>query len=119
MLAGKKVLILEDEPIIGLALEDMVEQLGCTICGIAFRVPEALELARTAPCDVGILDVNIAGELSYPVAEILADRDVPVIFATGYGDRQHPVRFKSFPTLTKPYGAVEMEGALVRVFEQG
>ena len=112
MLDGRSVLILEDEPVIGFALADMVETIGGRVCGTTFRVAEALELLERQACDAAILDVNIAGERSYPVADALAARGIPFIFATGYGDSEHPERFAKWPTVTKPYGIDEIRSAL-------
>ncbi len=53
--------------------------------------------------DIAILDVNLHGERSYPIADALADRGVLYVFATGYGDTEHPGRHRHVPTLTKPY----------------
>ncbi|NNM75959.1 response regulator [Sphingomonas sp. ID1715] len=114
MLEGRAVLILEDEPVIGFALEDIVETIGGRVCGTAFRVAEALDMLRQHQCDAAILDVNIAGERSYPVADALAARNIPFIFATGYGDSEHPSRFAHAPTVTKPYGVEDIRVALAR-----
>ena len=112
MLDGRTVLIVEDEPVIGFALEDMVELIGGRVCGTAARVAEAFELLSRHQCDAAILDVNIAGERSYPVADLLAARGIPFIFATGYGDSEHPERFAKWPTVTKPYGLDDIRDAL-------
>ncbi len=119
MLEGRSVLILEDEPVIGFALEDMVETIGGRVCGTAFRVAEALQLLEHQSCDAAILDVNIAGERSYPVADALAARGIPFIFATGYGDSEHPERFAKWPTVTKPYGLDDIRAALLGALKSG
>jgi DNA-binding response OmpR family regulator len=69
-----RVLIVEDEPVIGLALEDILESFGWESAGIASRVVQALDLLETAMPDAAILDVNLHGEKSYPIADALADR---------------------------------------------
>jgi DNA-binding response OmpR family regulator len=91
MTANNKVLIVEDEPIVGLALEDMLESLGWVVIGVAARVQQGLNMIQTTAPAFAILDVNLHGEQSYPIADALADRGVPYIFATGYGDTAHPV----------------------------
>src|SRR5690606_35065200 len=107
---GQTVLLLEDEPIIGFALEDMLIECGATplFCGSLEAARRTLESAEP---DVAILDVNIHGERSYPVAETLARRGIPFIFATGYGDALHPPQFAQVPTISKPYRLAEMERA--------
>lgn len=112
MLEPKCVLIVEDEPIIGVALEEILEAIGCQTAGIAVRVMQALDLLASTRVDAAILDVNLHGEQSYPVADALADRGIPYIFATGYGDREHPQRHKQAPTVTKPYSLVDIRDAL-------
>jgi len=116
-IAGKTVLLLEDEPIIGLALEDLLFGQSATplFCG---SLEEAGRTLDKATPDAAILDVNIHGEHSYPIAERLRGRGVPFIFATGYGDALHPPEFASVPTISKPYRASEVEQAFATLSEQ-
>ena len=109
------VLVLEDEPIIGFALEDMLLSLGCLSVTLATKISEAERIVREEKLDVAILDVNIHGTQSYPVADELAERCVPYIFATGYGDRAHPDRHREIPTITKPYSTNDIRAALATV----
>lgn len=74
----------------------------------------ATSAGRRGP-DAAILDVNLNGELSYPLADILADRAVPFAFATGYGDSGHPERHRDLTTLTKPCVDAEMRLAIARL----
>lgn len=110
-IAGSTILILEDEPIIGLALEDLLASHGATVLH-ASRIEEAEDMLATEQIDSAVLDVNVHGVLSYPVARSLAERSIPFIFATGYGDRSHPPEFASVPTVSKPYGTEEIREAL-------
>ena len=112
-LKGSTVLILEDEPIIGLALEDMLSRQGASVL-FASQIEEAAELIDRERLDSAILDVNVHGTLSYPIAALLADRSVPFIFATGYGDRSHPAEFAGVPTISKPYSAEDIRRAFSR-----
>ena len=111
-LEGATILILEDEPIIGLALEDMLSVQGASVLH-ASRIDEACELIAREEVDSAILDVNVHGTLSYAVAELLANREIPFIFATGYGDRSHPGEFADVPTVSKPYSADDIRMALL------
>lgn len=108
----KQVLILEDEPIIGFALEDMLLSLGCQEVVVANHLEEAEEAVRSSSIEAAILDVNIHGKRSYPVADMLADLELPYVFATGYGDTEHPERHRSAPTVTKPYSSDDIARAL-------
>lgn len=66
-------------------LEDMLGELGHEVVGLAMRLPQALQMAQEVELDFAILDINLAGRMSFPVAEVLASRGVPFIFASGYG----------------------------------
>ena len=108
--AGLKVLVVEDETLVCMMIEDMLLDLGCTIIGPASNFEKALALAREALIDVAILDVNLDGILSEPVADRLCARGVPFVFATGYGREGVSERFRSVPVLKKPF----MEHDLIR-----
>lgn len=112
MLNDKHVLVLEDEPIIGFALEDMLLDIGCPSVLLSTRLGEAMSLIDNERVDVAILDVNIHGERSYLVADALRLRGVPYIFASGYGDKEHPNEHRSMPTLVKPYNIDDIRAAL-------
>lgn len=109
---GWRVLVLEDEPIIGFALEDMLLDIGCGAVFLATRLSEAMQVIENEPVDAAILDVNIHGERSYPVADALRLRPLPYVFASGYGDTEHPPEHRSVPTLVKPYNIEDIRSAL-------
>jgi CheY-like chemotaxis protein len=73
------------------------------VVGPASRIEEALELARDAAFDVAVLDVNLAGVQTYPVAAKVKARGIPFIFATGYGAAEFPNDLAGTPTLEKPF----------------
>jgi CheY-like chemotaxis protein len=106
------VLLIEDEPMIAFYVEDMLMELGHEVGGFASRMPEALDIARTGSFDVAVLDVNLAGEPSYPVAELLRKRGIPFAFATGYGAQGIDPAFAGVPILTKPFLESEMRSIL-------
>jgi len=110
-LDGTRILILEDEPIIGLALEDMLQRHGAHVL-LASGIEEAFELLASEDVESAILDVNVHGTQSYPIASMLAERGIPFIFATGYGDRAHPSDFVSIPTISKPYSTEDIRKGL-------
>lgn len=111
LLEGKRVLVVEDEPIVAMHLEDMLEDLGCEVAGSYSRLEEARIAAGTGEFDLAVLDVNLGGTESFPVAEVLAGRGVPFVFATGYGGRETP--FPQAQTITKPYRQQDLEHALI------
>jgi DNA-binding NtrC family response regulator len=118
LLAGKRVLVLEDEPILGFTLEDMLAFLGCGPVTIATRLQQAEDEVARNEVDVAILDVNIHGERSYAIADLVASKSIPYIFASGYGDTEHPQAHRAIPTVTKPYTVDEIERALGEALAQ-
>jgi CheY-like chemotaxis protein len=110
--AGKRVLVVEDELMIRMLIHDMLADLGHILAGEAGRLDEAMALARQGEFDVAILDVNLNGEPISPVVEILIERGVPFVFATGYGQRGVPEPYRATPTLQKPFQADALAQAL-------
>lgn len=104
--------MVEDEFAVLLMVEDMLVELGCRVAGSASRLSDAVEQARTLDADAAVLDVNIHNQPVYPVAEVLAARNVPIVFSTGYGTSGMEARWRSYPILQKPYRAEELAAAL-------
>ena len=111
-LDGLKVLIVEDEFLILLSVEKMLEDLGCDIVASAPRVAKALAMLDTVGAAAAVLDVNVAGEPVYPVAEALAARGIPLVFTTGYGDSGIDPPWKDWPIVQKPFSQDQLERAL-------
>lgn len=112
-LKGLRVLVVEDEALVALQLEDMLSDLGCAVVGPAARVGQALELLNGHKIDAAVLDLNVAGELVYPVAEALTARRVPFIFATGYGAAGLTEPYRSRPVLQKPFLLSQLRKAML------
>ena len=98
-----RILIVEDDSMIRMLLEDMLETLGYTVAGEAARIDEALEAAQNGAFDLAILDADLGGKSCEPVAQALAARRIPFVFATGYGAQGLPEAFRDRPTLKKPF----------------
>jgi CheY-like chemotaxis protein len=111
-LAGKRILVVEDEYMIAVLLEDLLAELECVVAGVAGRPKEALELINSTPLDAAVLDVNLDGADSFGIAAALADRRIPFIFATGYGGSRQTPEFSNCPVIQKPYRLDELSGAL-------
>ena len=111
-LAGKKVLLVEDEMVLAMMAEDTLQELGCSVVS-ASRVAGALALAQNQSFDVALLDVNVAGEEVYPVAAALMVRGVPFVFASGYGQGGLRHDFKMRRALEKPYRQEDIKLALI------
>jgi PAS domain S-box-containing protein len=117
-LAGRRVLLVEDELLVAMEMEEALRDLGCEVLGPAATVEEALRLAlaEAGRIDAAVLDVNLAGRPSFPVADLLAGRGVPVVFATGYGDLPDGRLAGAINLLLrKPLGRGDLEGALSRM----
>lgn len=102
MLSGKRVLIVEDRYLIASELAHEVQKMGGKVVGPSRSIAAAAQLVGEQPVDIGLLDVNLDGELIYPLAEILADRGVPIIFLTGYDAAVLPEAWRDRPRLDKP-----------------
>lgn len=113
-LDGKRILILEDEPIIAFGLEDMLVEEGALV-SLATALDEADAVLAGSEFDCAILDVNVRGEQSYPFAEKLRGKEIRFIFATGYGEAAHPDEYSDIPTITKPYSIQQIKDALGQV----
>jgi DNA-binding response OmpR family regulator len=82
----RRILLVEDEPLIAFSLEDLVQELGFAVVGPAYRLSEGFALLEEEQIDAAILDVNLNEERSYPLADLLAEQGVPFLFATGYAE---------------------------------
>jgi len=100
---------------IRMLLDGMLTDLGHSVAAEAGGIEEALALARNAEFDLAILDVNLNGEPITPVVEILIERRLPFVFATGYGTRGVPEAYRGHPTLQKPFQVEALAQALEAV----
>ena len=114
---GKRILLVEDEPIVAIALQDIIEDLGHEVVGPAFRLARALELAESEAIDAAILDVNMGDGHSYAVADRLRARGIPFLFATGYGAAGLEPEHQDSPVLQKPYRETQVARALARLLD--
>jgi CheY-like chemotaxis protein len=101
--SGGSVFLVEDEVMIRMMVADMLEELGYSVVAEAGEINDALKLAQSAEFDLAILDVNVNGKVISPVADLLAARHRPFIFATGYGSSGLPVEYRNRPALQKPF----------------
>ncbi|MEO8115795.1 MAG: response regulator [Phenylobacterium sp.] len=110
-----RVLLVEDEGLVAIMMEDLLADLGCDVVGSCDSIRSALEWLEMAPeaPDGAVLDVNLGGELVYPVAEALAARHIPFAFATGYGALPD-ARFDGVPVLAKPVNADKLQTVIRR-----
>jgi CheY-like chemotaxis protein len=114
-LEGLRVLVVEDEVMVSLELQDILLELGCGIAGAAGRLREARALAHEADCDLAVLNIDLCGDRADDVADLLAARGVPFIFATGYGEERIAERHRSAPLVEKPYTSELLRRALLDI----
>jgi DNA-binding NtrC family response regulator len=110
--------VVEDEPLILLQLRQMLED-GWHVTHVASDIDRAMELARSEEFEVGILDVNIRGRTSLPIAEILQERHVPIILATGYSTEVIAEKYPQITYLQKPYVRRDLANAIARALGGG
>jgi CheY-like chemotaxis protein len=113
-LQGKRILVIEDELLLALCVGQALEEKGCKVIGPATSVRQGLNLVEKTTVNGAILDINLNGELVYPVAKALMGRNIPFLFTTGYNSLDVPSSFRSVPRLDKP---VE-PGLLIQVLKQ-
>jgi len=99
---GNRVLLVEDEILVAMMMKDILTELGFSVIGPFSRLPEAMVAAVHEDINAGIIDVNLGGEFVYPVADVLAARQIPFVFITGYGVESIDGRFAHVPIVKKP-----------------
>ncbi|SEQ75472.1 CheY chemotaxis protein or a CheY-like REC (receiver) domain [Faunimonas pinastri] len=101
--------------LVAMLIEEMLIDLGYVVVGMAMRLEQGLAAARVVDADVAILDVNLDGKESFPIAEVLKSRNLPFFFATGYGSKGLNPAFEGTLTLNKPFQTDELKAAFEAV----
>jgi two-component SAPR family response regulator len=109
-----KVLVVEDDALVGLDLAEILCDLGHEVIGPFASVAAALVHCEVGRIDLGLLDFNLGGETSASVADTLTSRGLPFAFVTGYRCESLPERFRETPVVSKPVSSP----ALVRVIDK-
>ena len=112
VLSGKRVLVVEDEALVAAMVEDILADLGAVLVATATNIDRATELAQSETIDVAVLDVNVRGRRVDPVADILRQRGIPFVFATGYGATMSTA--SRDVVIDKPYTPAKLAEALAR-----
>lgn len=108
----RRVLVVEDEVLVGMMIEAMLHDLGYELAALATHLDQALALARSEPFDFALLDINLNGKQSFPVADVIRERGLPFLFATGYGNRILDAPYTGVPILQKPFSLEELRRTL-------
>lgn len=118
LLARRHILVVEDEMMVLMVMEDMLADIGCESVTAAATVNQALALIDTKVFDAAMLDVNLNGSTSYPLAEVLAARGIPFIFATGYNGHGVVKGYSDRPLLRKPFQLNDLIKVLTPLFSK-
>lgn len=114
LLTGRSVLVIEDEMLILMMIEDMLADLGCESVAVASRIDPALRLIEGQVFDTAMLDMNLNGIESYPIADALTARDVPYFFSTGNSLTDMKDGYRDQDVLKKPFTVEQLSNMLSR-----
>jgi two-component sensor histidine kinase/two-component SAPR family response regulator len=118
MISGRRILLVEDEPLVAMMMSQIIGDLGAEVIGPFGTVGEAIA-ASAEGLDAAVLDINVGGELVYPLAERLAKRGTPMVFLTGYDAKSVDDRFVKASVLTKPIDETDLANTLAGIFDRG
>ncbi|MGO4642405.1 response regulator [Mesorhizobium sp. 2RAF45] len=110
-----RVLVIEDEAMVAFLVEDMLTEMGHEVAAVASRMQQGLDLARTGAFDLAIVDVNLDGQPSYPIADVLKERGISFVFATGYGSQGLDPAYVGSPVLAKPFAISDLQNLLLQL----
>jgi CheY-like chemotaxis protein len=116
--SGPRVLLVEDEMLVAGMLQSMLSSLGYAVAGTTAEVDEAMEILDRETIDAVVLDINLNGQMSYPIADELAARGIPFIFSTGYEQHGLPAAYEGRPLLKKPFRRSVLGDALANLLKQ-
>jgi CheY-like chemotaxis protein len=108
------ILVVEDEPLVAMNLCKSLGELGFSVVGPFSTLAKAAAAAVEMEFDAALLDVNLRGETVYPVADILASRNIPFAFITGYGTSALTSKYANAPVLQKPVDQQALQNLLVQ-----
>jgi CheY-like chemotaxis protein len=115
--SGRRVLIIEDSPVVAPFAAELLGELGCEVVGPAPNMAAARELVENETIDAALLDVHIRGERVFPICDMLESRGIPFVLTSGYADWQIPEKWRDRPRLQKPYTFDQVKEALGPLIE--
>ena len=114
-----RAFIVEDEPLVAELLEDMLREAGYDIAASVGALDKAMTLLETVECDFAVLDINLRGRSTEPLAAVLRGRGIPFLFVSGYGNAQLSQQFLDAPLLSKPFRDEQLIRAIEAVLVSG
>jgi DNA-binding response OmpR family regulator len=117
LLETKRILVVEDESLVSMLIEDALLEEGATTTGPFRTLDEAMNAAQTLEFDAALLDVNLQGQLVYPLAEYLSQRGTPFLLLTGYGEASVPAEHPDWWACAKPFKLDDLMATLARRLE--
>lgn len=111
-LSGRRILVIEDSPVVAPFTADLLSEMGCEVVGPAPNMAAARECVEGEAFDAALLDVHIRGERVFPLCEALDAKGVPFVLTSGYADWNIPEKWRDRPRLQKPYTMDQVRGAL-------
>jgi DNA-binding NarL/FixJ family response regulator len=120
-LRGVKVLIIEDNYLVATSVAHALEHAGASMVAVIGNLEDAKACVSRhhAAIDVALLDVNLAGVMSYPVADLLMKYDIPFIFATGYDSASLDIGYRQCPVCMKPFSFDSLVSAILNATSSG
>jgi two-component SAPR family response regulator len=112
----RRILVVEDETAIAMIFEEVLRDAGFEVVGPVSKLATAISLAREEALDAAVLDVTIRGGAVYPVADILKQRNVPFVLASGYEEWALPDAYRGLPRLSKPFTPEDIDRMLAQLF---
>jgi CheY-like chemotaxis protein len=114
-LDGRRILVVEDSPVVAPFTADVLTDLGCEVVGPAPNMAAARDLVEGGEFDAAIMDIHIRGERVFPLCEALLAKGIPFVLTSGYADWQMPEPWQHAPRLQKPYTIDQVQEALSAV----
>ena len=108
----RRAFVVEDEVMVAMYVEDLLTELGYEVTEMATSLDQALPIATGTSFDFAVLDVNLDGRLSFPIADVLRERGVPFLFASGYGSKGMTNEYRANVRLQKPFSRADLAAAI-------
>jgi CheY-like chemotaxis protein len=116
-LKGRRILIIEDSPVVGPYTADVLEELGCQVVGPAPNMAAAREMIDNEQFDAAVMDIHIRGERVFTLCEVLESLSIPFVLSSGYADWTMPEKRQDRPRLQKPYTIADVSRVLAPLFK--